>query len=317
MKKYLLKTNNKTTYTITILMLCFFVNFGWSQNLILNGSSDEWNGTDNADAFDMTPSSTIVNLNAETVDSPFRALWNNTDLNTYIDGAYGTDEQPGTTIDGTYQDGVKTRGFKLYSSSRRLYQEIAVTAGTEYTFSMESRSEVENLNSEVFILNTVITDETSVDANDPAAESSVDAYLKITNDFNSSKGDADTNTFTTSTFNFTASENIVVIYVRCLESVDSATEVFIDNLSLIEANTASIGDLSDTKIDMYPNPTDGMVHISGKESVDALRVFNISGQLIKEVVNASTLDLSSQRSGLYMIEIENEGETSVGKLIKR
>ena len=109
----------------------------------------------------------------------------------------------------------------------------------------------------------------------------------------------------------------MVIYVRCLEAVDITTEVYIDNLSLIEANTASIGDLSDTKIDMYPNPTDGMVHISGKESVDVIRVFNISGQLIKEVVNASTLDLSSQRSGLYMIEIENEGETSVGKLVKR
>ena len=316
MKKYLLKTN---LFTFTFLLSIFFISsdYGWSQNLILNGSADEWLGSDNADAFDMTPPSTIINLANEAVDSPFRALWYNTDLDTYINGAYGKDEQPGSASEATYQDGVITRGFKLYSSSRRLYQEIAVTAGTEYTFSMESRSEVENLNSEVFILNTVITDETSVDANDPAAESSVDAYLKITNDFNSSKGDADTNTFTTSTFNFTASENIVVIYVRCLEAVDTVTEVYIDNLSLIEANTASIGDLSDTKIDMYPNPTDGMVHISGKESVDVIRVFNISGQLIKEVVNASTLDLSSQRSGLYMIEIENEGETSVGKLVKR
>jgi hypothetical protein len=60
-----------------------------------------------------------------------------------------------------------------------------------------------------------------------------------------------------------------------------------------------------------------MVHISGKESVDAIRVFNISGQLIKEVTNANLIDISSQRSGLYMIEIEDEGKTSVAKLIKR
>ena len=68
---------------------------------------------------------------------------------------------------------------------------------------------------------------------------------------------------------------------------------------------------------LYPNPTDGIVHIKGKESVDAIRLFNISGQIIKEVVNANSIDISSQRSGLYMIEIEDEGKTSVAKLIKR
>ena len=68
---------------------------------------------------------------------------------------------------------------------------------------------------------------------------------------------------------------------------------------------------------LYPNPTDDIVHISGKESFDTIRLINISGQLIMEVTNANTLDLSSQRSGLYLIEIENEGRTTTGKLIKR
>ena len=68
---------------------------------------------------------------------------------------------------------------------------------------------------------------------------------------------------------------------------------------------------------LYPNPTKGIIHISGKESVDAIRLINISGQLIMEATNAKTLDLSSQLSGLYLIEIENEGRTTTGKLIKR
>jgi len=83
------------------------------------------------------------------------------------------------------------------------------------------------------------------------------------------------------------------------------------------ALTLSISDFSSNGISAYPNPTEGLVHISGKESVDAIRVFNISGQLIKEATNANALDFSSQRSGLYMIEIEDEGKTSVSKLIKR
>ncbi|MDG1929876.1 MAG: T9SS type A sorting domain-containing protein [Flavobacteriaceae bacterium] len=83
------------------------------------------------------------------------------------------------------------------------------------------------------------------------------------------------------------------------------------------ALTLSVSDFSSNGILAYPNPTEGMVHISGKESVDAIRVFNISGQLIKEVTNTNALDLTSQRSGLYMIEIEDKGKTSVSKLIKR
>ena len=83
------------------------------------------------------------------------------------------------------------------------------------------------------------------------------------------------------------------------------------------ALTLSVSDFSSNGISAYPNPTEGMVHISGKESVDVIRVFNISGQLIKEVTNANLIDISSQRSGLYMIEIEDEGKTSVAKLIKR
>ena len=85
----------------------------------------------------------------------------------------------------------------------------------------------------------------------------------------------------------------------------------------LNTTTLSISDLSLNGISVYPNPTEGIVNIKGKESVDAIRLFNISGQIIKEVVNANSIDISSQRSGLYMIEIEDEGKTSVAKLIKR
>ncbi len=83
------------------------------------------------------------------------------------------------------------------------------------------------------------------------------------------------------------------------------------------ALTLSVSDFSSIGISVYPNPTESVIYISGKESVDAIRLINISGQLIKEVKNANTLDLSGQRNGLYMIEIENEGSTTTGKLIKR
>ncbi len=201
---------------------------------VLNGSFDEFtaNTGDNADAWDMTPNSTVEDNNGNTIDSPYRALWNNTDLNAYIDATYGTNEQPATTSDGSFQNGVKTRGAKFSNSSRRLYQVVEVQTGVDYTFSIDTRSEAMGINTEVFILNTEITTEVGIDAS--KSDAAIDAYFDITNDFNSSKGDATTNTFTTSSFTFTPSTNKVVIYVRALNAVDSSNEVFLDNVSITE-----------------------------------------------------------------------------------
>ena len=196
---------------------------------VLNGTFQEFtaNTSDNADAWDMTPNSTVVDNNGIEIPSPFRALWNNTELNNYIDATYCTNEQPNSTSDGAFENGAKTLGAKFSASCRRLYQVVQVEQGKEYTFSIDTRSEVEGINTEVFILNTEITTEAGIDAdkNDPA----IDAYFDITNDFNSDKS-----MFTTSTFNFTASTNQVVIYVRALNAVDSSNEVFLDNVKMVE-----------------------------------------------------------------------------------
>ena len=196
---------------------------------VLNGTFDEFTAktSDNADAWDMTPNSTVVDNNGNEVPSPYRALWNNSELNNYIDATYCTNEQPNSTSDGAFENGSKTRGGKFSANCRRLYQLVRVEAGVDYTFSIDTRSEAEGINTEVFILNTEITTEAGIDASksDPV----IDAYFNITNDFNTDKS-----MFTTSTFSFTASTNQVVIYVRALNAVDSSNEVFLDNVEIIE-----------------------------------------------------------------------------------
>jgi len=202
--------------------------------IVQNGTGDDWtkNTGDNADAWDMTPNSTIEDNSGASIDSPYRALWYNSDLNAYIDGAFGTNEQPGSSSDGAYVNGVKTRGLKLANSSRRLYQLVEVEAGVVYTFTIDTRSEAEGINTEIFILNNEISTEEAINT-DPSNNSNVDAYYNIDNDFNSSKGSASENTFTTTTFTFEATSNSVVIYARALNAVDSSNEVFIDNIDII------------------------------------------------------------------------------------
>jgi hypothetical protein len=102
-------------------------------------------------------------------------------------------------------------------------------------------------------------------------------------------------------------------------STDPADDIFqIDDFKMDAYAALGLADVNLAEmIVVYPNPSTGMVNISGVDSVDAIRAFTISGQLVKESVNANTLDLSSARKGLYMIEIEHEGQTTVNKLIVR
>jgi len=305
----------KTKTFLSLLLLCFCFNYGWSQtNLVLNGTGDvhTFNPNDNADAWDMTPPSSID----DNLESPYRALWNNSELDSWLDSFYDDDsEQPGASSDGSYVNGVKTRGFKLSESSRRLYQVITVVPGTEYTFNIDSRSEVENINSEIFILNEEITSEEGLNE----TSSSVDAYLEVTNDFNSSKGSSDGDTFTTNTLNFTASTTKVVVYVRSISSSDGDKEVFYDNIELFAAATASVDDVFASKISIYPNPANNFINISTTETIDSVEVYNLIGKKVISSKNLieNSIDISTLAKGVYMLKLTSGNAVASKKLVKK
>ncbi|MEI6865348.1 PKD domain-containing protein [Flavicella sp.] len=199
--------------------------------VVLNSTCNDHtsNTSDNADAWDMTPNSKVVDDILGTIDSPYRAIWYNSDLADWLATNCGdADEQPGSTGDGNKfgTNAGAGRGVKINEACRRLYQVVAVEAGVEYTFTIDTRSEAEGVNTEVFILNNEITTEENILDN-------ADVYFNITNDFNSSKSSSSNDTFTTTTFTFEATANKIVIYVRASGAVDSSHEVFIDNIDII------------------------------------------------------------------------------------
>lgn len=189
---------------------------------VLNGTFDEFtvNTGDNADAWDMTPNSTVVDNDGNTIDSPYDPLWDNGALDSWLEGFYGDgSEQAGSTSDGNNG----TRGAKLDEKGRRLYQVVTVQQGETYTFSIDAMATAAGITSEVFILNTEIPDETGINAS--TSDSAIDAYFAIPNIF-------DTNgaVYATSTFQFTASTNQIVIYVRNVDVIDGPAEAFFDNI---------------------------------------------------------------------------------------
>ena len=66
---------------------------------------------------------------------------------------------------------------------------------------------------------------------------------------------------------------VFFIGMAWVQSADSLVldESFYDNLSLVEANTASTENLSSISINLYPNPTKDIVHVGGVDTVDTIR----------------------------------------------
>ena len=324
-----LHLSKKLSNTLCIaLMLCLCFNYGWSQtNLALNSTMDEFTTTtnDNSDAWDMSPSSTVVTdqdaIDGTTTPSPYRALWNNSDLDTWLGTNCGDDsEAPGSSSDGNFDysagptAGVATRGVKINEACRRLYQYVPVTAGTSYTLFIESRSEVAGVPSEVYILNTEIADETGFSS----TSSTVDAFLDITNDFSSSKSNATTDNFTKNTLVFTPSGSFVVIYIKSPLAVDSSTEVFFDNIELYETASLSVDKSSTFTLKLYPNPANNYVIVESDNSeILEISIFDTLGKNVmpNSVLKNSRLDVSSLNRGVYFMRINANSSQVTKKII--
>jgi len=79
-------------------------------------------------------------------------------------------------------------------------------------------------------------------------------------------------------------------------------------------------DESKEEVKIYPNPTYNFVNISGTTSFEFASIYNIEGQLIKQITvdGSARLDLSELESGVYLIRVssKNNLESDVSRIIK-
>ena len=67
-------------------------------------------------------------------------------------------------------------------------------------------------------------------------------------------------------------------------------------------------------LNVYPNPTNGMVNISTKEEIGSVKLYNFLGELINEYTNQSTINVSQYVNGIYFLEINTLNNKQVVKL---
>jgi hypothetical protein len=92
--------------------------------------------------------------------------------------------------------------------------------------------------------------------------------------------------------------------------------VFYDNISLVKEATASINDVSGVDVKVYPNPTTGLVNISTNENINSIAVHDLLGRkVLASQTNLETVDISSLKKGIYLLQLNLEKGQLTKKLI--
>jgi CubicO group peptidase (beta-lactamase class C family) len=103
-------------------------------------------------------------------------------------------------------------------------------------------------------------------------------------------------------------------------SIELSDEIW-KRLNLIMCNTTSVNEskVMQSKIEVYPNPAEGMVYIKGSEN-SKIVISDISGRTIKAMMNTRNLsafpiDISDLSAGTYFVSVQSDEFKTVGKLV--
>ncbi len=92
--------------------------------------------------------------------------------------------------------------------------------------------------------------------------------------------------------------------------------VWLDNVRVVEG--VGIEDVALESLEIYPNPTTGVLNINSPEEIDQVQVLNLEGQIVRmENGNIRTLSLTDLSSGVYMLKVvAKSGASSMQKIVK-
>ena len=113
---------------------------------------------------------------------------------------------------------------------------------------------------------------------------------------------------------FTITQNGSFALVVANGSCSDTSECFIvDNVSTDEVENLN-------EISISPNPTKGLIHLTGDDKIQGARIFSANGQKIAEVIeqDLQTIDLTQFENGVYLIQIlSKENKMQVFRVVKQ
>jgi Leucine-rich repeat (LRR) protein len=109
-------------------------------------------------------------------------------------------------------------------------------------------------------------------------------------------------------------------------TVSNTANIYFDYNFPITTNTTSTtvtalntNEFENTSVAISPNPTKNYVHISSKDVINSVQLFDVQGRLIETQLKDNetvTFDLSDKNSGIYFLKVSTENGVKVEKVIK-
>jgi hypothetical protein len=115
-------------------------------------------------------------------------------------------------------------------------------------------------------------------------------------------------------------DSVVLIFDLGTMGDGSANYTFyMDDLTLLNAATAGVLDNKQLNVSMYPNPTTSSLNISAQSTIKNAAIYNILGKQVISLTinkNSETIDVSSLKSGVYLIKYTIDNAVGTAKFIK-
>lgn len=95
---------------------------------------------------------------------------------------------------------------------------------------------------------------------------------------------------------------------------------FLDDLTMSENSLSTVGASYINNLKIYPNPTTGIFNVKCDTVLNAIVVYNVSGQKLDEIggsFNEKAIDLTSYAEGFYFIKVSSENASKVLKVCKK
>ena len=95
--------------------------------------------------------------------------------------------------------------------------------------------------------------------------------------------------------------------------------IYVSNLYFYNSGTASVGKIQDFELSLYPNPVKNIVNITTGESIDMVKIYDLTGRIVKQLnpnSNKFKIDVSSLNKGVYLVKLNSGEKTGSTKLIK-
>lgn len=101
-----------------------------------------------------------------------------------------------------------------------------------------------------------------------------------------------------------------------IDSNFTESSMVIDYVRVYQNTTASTEDLFSSKFSIFPNPVENLLKVKTDENIDRIEIYSLIGQLVLKKEKSNEVDVSSLKSGVYLMTIFSQGKKVIKKMIK-